>query len=330
MVTIRRAKFEDIPNIMQFMDEHWKPGNILAKNKNFFEWQFIDRNKVNMFIGVDHASNKIYGMIGAVVYNKSTNPDVSGCTWQVIKSSNPRLGLDLHAYMLEQLNVRYCFGLGLSDKTVKINEISGTKVAAMDHYYRLADKDSYKIATVKRKIIPKVKESGYRLKPILSVEEMRQIIPEEELAKRLLSKDYSYIGKRYFQHPVFHYDIWKTVSPDGTSHSVLITRDEMAEGGKVCKIIDHYGNMEDLGKITVALDDLMKERDYEFVDVYSYGIPVEIYEKGGFCRCDEDCKNIIPNYFHPFVRKNISLRLLDVQLEGFKMFRGDGDQDRPC
>lgn len=330
VITIRRAIFEDIPGIMRFMDENWKPGNILAKDRGFFEWQFADRGKLNMFIGVDDTSGKIYGIIGAVVYNKSATPDVSGCTWQVIKSGNPMLGLDLHDFMLRQLNVRYCYGLGLSDKTVRINELSGVKVIAMDHYYRLADRHSYKIASVKRKRIPEVEESGYHLERIRFVEEMKQIIPEEELEKRLLSKDYSYIDKRYFKHPVFHYDIWKVAAPDNNSNSVLITRDEMAEGGKVCEIIDHYGDMEDLGRITAALDNLMKEREYEFVDVYSYGIPVEIYEKGGFCRCDEDSENIIPNYFHPFVKKNISLRVLDAQLKGLILFRGDGDQDRPC
>lgn len=330
MITIRRAEYEDIPNIMKFMDEHWKPGNILAKNRDFFEWQFVDGDKLNMFIGIDVDIDKIYGMMGAVVYNRSANPDISGCTWQVIKSDNPMLGLELNDYVFHQMNARYFYGLGLSDKAVKINKLLGAKVVAMAHYYRLADKESYQIATVERKIIPKAKETGYSLQPVHSAKEMEQILPEKELAKQLLSKDYSYIDKRYFKHPIYHYDVWKIVDGEGTSRSVLITRDETMGDSKVCEIIDHYGRMEDLGEIASALDQLMKERDYEFVDVYSYGIPVEIYENGGFCRCDEDCENIIPNYFHPFVRKNITLRLLDVPLEGLRMFRGDGDQDRPC
>ena len=62
MITIRRAVCEDIPNIMKFMDEHWKPGNILAKNRDFFEWQFVeDDDSVNMWIGIDEEDGKIYG-----------------------------------------------------------------------------------------------------------------------------------------------------------------------------------------------------------------------------------------------------------------------------
>ena len=74
----------------------------------------------------------------------------------------------------------------------------------------------------------------------------------------------------------------------------------------------------------------MEEREYEFVDVYSFGIPVEIYEQGGFVRCGADSENIIPNYFHPFVQENITLKMVDPMLAGLRMFRGDGDQDRPC
>lgn len=330
MITIRRAVFDDIPHIMRFMDEHWKPGNILAKNREFFEWQFVDGDKLNMFIGIDEEAGTIYGMIGAVVYSKSTNPDISSCTWQVIKSSNPILGLDLVDYMCGELSVRYNFGAGLSEKSVKINKLLGYKIIAMNHYYRLADREDYKIAKVADKVIPFAESTGYSLEPIHSVEKMKKIISEKLLAACILSKEYSYIEKRYFGHPIYHYDIWKIVDTEGKSQSVLITRDEVMQDRKICKIIDHYGKMEDLGKIAEALDRLMEERGYEFVDVYSYGIPVEIYEQGGFVRCSEESSNIVPNYFHPFVQENIALKMIDPMIEGLRLFRGDGDQDRPC
>ena len=330
MITIRRATYEDIPDIMRFMDEHWKPGNILATNREFFEWQFVDGDKINMFIGVDEEDGKIYGIMGVIVYNQSTNPDISGCTWQVIKSSNPVLGIDIQKYSRELLNIRYGCAAGLSDKSVRLNELLGEKIIAMDHYYRLADKENYTIARIKRKLIPEVDDTGYRLDVLHSVDEMKQIISEEELAGQVLSKDYSYIKKRYFQHPIYHYDMWKIVDEKGIPRAVLVTRDEIVQDQKICKIIDHYGKSEYLGCITPALDNLIKERDYEFVDVYSYGVPTVLYEQAGFVRCDVNSENIIPNYFHPFVQKNISLRMIQYRVPGLRMFRGDGDQDRPC
>lgn len=330
MLEIRRAVGDDIPNIMKFMDEHWKPGNILAKDQGFFEWQFVDGDRVNMFIGIDDENSKIYGMIGAIVYSRNSNPDISGCAWQTIKSSNPMLGMELLDYMHAQLHPRYACSTGLSKKTVKIDVLLGMVPTAMDHYYRLSDIKDYRIAKVEKKIIPIVEDTGYSLERLHSVEEMKQIISEEELAAQIMSKDYAYIEKRFFNHPIYQYDIWKILNAEEKSRSILVTRDEVIEDRRICKIVDFYGGSEDLGQITVALDRLMKERDYEFVDIYSFGVPTDIYERAGFCCCDEKSQNIIPNYFHPFVQKNVTLRMVEPMVQGMRLFRGDGDQDRPC
>lgn len=328
MLKIRRAVCDDIPNIMKFMDEHWKPGNILAKDRDFFEWQFVEDGKVNMILGIDRET--IYGMLGVIVYNKKEHPDVSACAWQTIKNADPMLGIELLDAMWAEYQYRYACSAGLSKKSVKINELLGGVPTQMDHYYRLADFENYEIAVVKNKYIPKVKKTGYILKRIHHVEEMKEIISEEQLTAGVMSKDYRYIKRRYFEHPVYHYDIWKIVSPDGNAEDVLITREEVFGKSKICKIIDFYGKLEKIGKITAALDSLMTEKQYEFIDVYSYGVPTDIYETGGFIRCEEKSENIIPNYFHPFVRENIVLRMMEPPAKEMILFRGDGDQDRPC
>lgn len=331
MLITRRAVYEDIPNIMKFMDEHWKPGNILAKNRDFFEWQFLEDGKVNMFIGIDDETDKIYGMLGTILYNKSENPDISGCTWQTIKSENPMLGTDLQDVMWQEIHPRYNCSIGLTKKAVEINRVMyGLRPIVMQHYYRLADRMEYKIAKVFDKIISRAENTGYRLEPVCTVEEMKQIISEEQLRKGVLSKDYCYINRRYFEHPVYKYEVWKIIDEKENSKSVLITREETANGSKMCKIIDFYGDLQDLGKIACTLDRLMDIRQYEYIDVYSYGVPIEVYERGGFICCDENNVNIVPNYFHPFVQQNIDLRMMEPTQKGVKMFRGDGDQDRPC
>lgn len=158
MLKIRRAVCDDIPNIMNFMDEHWKPGNILAKDRDFFEWQFVEDGKVNMILGIDRET--IYGMLGVIVYNKKEHPDVSACAWQTIKNADPMLGIELLDAMWAEYQYRYACSAGLSKKSVKINELLGGVPTQMDHYYRLADFENYEIAVVKNKYIPKVKKQA--------------------------------------------------------------------------------------------------------------------------------------------------------------------------
>ena len=40
-----QAKIEDRENIMKFIDRFWKPDHILAKDKEFFNYEHLDGTK---------------------------------------------------------------------------------------------------------------------------------------------------------------------------------------------------------------------------------------------------------------------------------------------
>lgn len=333
MIEIRQATIEDIPAIMKFIGEHWKPNHIFSYNREFFEWQFVEDGQVYIILGVDDAAGVIYGMMGIIPYSYGGEPlDTSGTIWKTIKSDRVMLGMDMEVFAYEHFHIRHSFESGLSRKACRIYTYYDLKPVRLIHYYRLADRSDYLIAAIKNKIIPEVQDTGYRLAPVGSVDEMKEIFSPERLRAGLLSKDYHYIRKRYFDHPVYHYDIWSIVPDEaapGKEGSILITRTEEAQGRRMGKIVDFYGEEDDLGRIGHALDLLMDEMDYEFVDVYSYGIKAETYEKAGMVERKEDDENIIPNYFHPYDQKNVELWMIEPLFEGLRMFRGDGDQDRP-
>ena len=134
MISIRQAVYEDIPLIMKFIDAHWKKGHILARDREFFEWQFVDDGQVNVFLAVDDTAGKIYGMQGVIPYSKRPNPDISGSIWKTIKSPNPVLGMELEKYMFDQLQVRYSCSAGLSDKANRIYKMLGMTPTVMEHY----------------------------------------------------------------------------------------------------------------------------------------------------------------------------------------------------
>ena len=69
--------------------------------------------------------------------------------------------------------------------------------------------------------------------------------------------------------------------------------------------------------------------DYEYVDFYCHGIPIETMKKLGFKLKDEYDSNIIPNYFEPFIQENIPIYFFTTSNENSYIFKADGDQDRP-
>ena len=328
MIEIRRAVYSDIPQIMEFIDKYWKKGHILAKDRQFFEWMYVDNGKVNFYIAIDRDS-KIYGIEGFILYNHSDTPDASGTIWKTIKSSNPVLGLEIEQHMVSDLKIRYGCSAGISEKARRIHELNGCKVEKMLHFYRLNNLSTYKIAKIKQKYIPNVVDTGYRLERVADFEEVKKVLSVEFLKAQKLYKDYAYLNKRYFLHPIYQYDVWKIVKKIGSVKSILITRVEKYKDKQICKIIDFYGDLDDLTKITSAIDNMLRINQYEYIDIYSFGVPKIIYQKAGFVECTDD-SNIIPNYFNPFEQRNIDLYLVDPMIGDLRVFRGDGDQDRPC
>ena len=77
---------------------------------------------------------------------------------------------------------------------------------------------------------------------------------------------------------------------------------------------------------------LLDEYKAEYLDIYSYDVPIDIIDKAGFLDRQEYDNLIIPNYFEPFERKNVDLRYayeITESQEDVRLFKSDGDQDRP-
>ena len=329
MLTTRRAEIKDIPTIMHFLEEYWLHGYLLAHDQDFFNWQFVHDDKVNIWIGIDDESGILYGMQALIIYTYDEYPDIAGSIWLAIKSSNPMLSLDLQDLMWADIEPRICYSPGLRPDAIRIMEKLNYPLSKMDHYYRLADRDKYHIAVIKHKDIRKVPETGYSLRLMDSFSELKDIISERYLESLAPRKNYDYLKWRYYDHPIFSYDLWAISDSKGKDKGILITRDEHANNSSSCKIVDFYGASDILGLITPALDRLIEERGYEFIDVYSYGVPTEIYENGGLTRCETSSDNIITNFFQPYSAINSDIFMVTPSVEGSRLFRGDGDQDKP-
>jgi hypothetical protein len=73
----------------------------------------------------------------------------------------------------------------------------------------------------------------------------------------------------------------------------------------------------------------MNENNYEYIDCYCYGISEKTMNAAGFLQRKETDTNIIPNYFEPFLCKNGDVYYYTSNIENFRSFKGDADQDQP-
>lgn len=329
MIRIRKANKDDIPAIMQFMEDHWLKDYALAHDRELFDWQFVKGDAVNVWIAIDDETGKLYAMEGAILYNELEHPDFAATMWIALPCEVPMVGFQLSETMIKELHLRTSFALGLSDDAVKIQRRLHKPVFAMDHFYRLGDLSEYVISKVADKIIPEVSDSGYRFEAIRSAEEMRGVITDDMLNDYSPHKSMEYVEWRYLRHPIFIYDLWKIVDDKGDAVGMLVTRVENANGGRCAKIVDFYGRNEVIRHLGYAIDCLIREKGYEYIDVYSYGVDVREYEMAGMVRCDEESVNVIPNHFQPYSGENSPIYMIQPLVEDARLFRGDADQDKP-
>lgn len=141
-------------------------------------------------------------------------------------------------------------------------------------------------------------------------------------------KDNDYIEHRYYKHIKYHYKVMGIVRNDKVD-AVVIGRVFRANGKKVFRIIDFLGDEDAFVGTFDAWEIFLNEGGYEYVDFYEYGLNPENLTSAGFFLRDEDDANIIPNYFEPFEQRNIEIHISTNIQDKFRMFKGDGDQDRP-
>ena len=64
---IRLACIEDIDSIMIFINEYWKKGHLLGKNREMFMYEHSDETKVNFLLAIDRNNQSISGILGFTI-----------------------------------------------------------------------------------------------------------------------------------------------------------------------------------------------------------------------------------------------------------------------
>lgn len=312
---------------MNFIGTYWKQNHILAKNRDFFEWMYVDEKGCNFILSIDEKGD-VNGIEGYIPYNNSDNPDVAGTMWKVLKTDNPLLGMEIGKMMYKIANVRADAAPGLTKRAVKINQMLGYLGGRLEHYYLLNNQVKYKLALAPRSNYFFEGNSSKKFVSIQTKEQLSKIILDEEQRKKAPYKDLSYLIHRYMQHPIYHYDLLGIQDHGKDIRCIIVGRMVEYEGTNVYKIIDILGDFKELKGTKDCFYELLQKKQLEYIDLYCFGVPKEYIFSAGFVERIGD-EVIIPNYFEPFERKNIDIYFAASVSEGLVLFRGDGDQDRP-
>lgn len=332
----RLATISDVDNIMGFLKREWNENHILASDRELFLWQYGrteygDYENINFVLMTDKEDN-ILGGIGVIAYSEDLeNLHISTAITKIKKEGLlPMSGVELMKRQNQLIGEKVNFASGANPDTILpiFEKVFHHKTGVMQQYYMLNPNiEKFAIAYVKNKQIEIPERTGYALQKITNIEEVEGQFDFDRLYEHMSVKSKEFLQKRYFEHPIYIYEKWLVRDANEQATALLFGRVVTANQSKALRIVDYRGDIEEIYKLGGAIQELIEENGYEYADLMVDHLDCEKMKTSGFELLDVDGENIIPNYFEPFVQKNIRNHF---QKNGdVVIFKADGDQDRP-
>lgn len=330
----RMAKISDVEDIMNFFKTEWGENHILANDKEFFLYEFQQGKDINFLLAIDKKTGIIDVTYGFIKNTEEIIPNVTDVYGVMFKARNsckiPFIGIETLKRLKDFVPYRTFTSNGVNPRTSMVlqEKILKQKTGRLKHFYRLNENiESYNIAGIENKeIVPIESKTQKSVKEIFSANELFEVFNPEDYINQIPYKDKWYIEKRYFKHPIYNYRVFSI--GDDRDKCIFCGREISVNGAKIMRIVDILGTYNEFRYCGNALDKLIKENEYEYIDFYEHGLDNGIQIDAGFIERKQDDINIIPNYFEPFVRQNVEIYYSITNPE-IIITKSDGDQDRP-
>lgn len=328
----RVANKNDIESIMKFIENNWKSNHILAHNMDFFEYEFLEADgTVNFILAIDRNKGTIECLNGFLkASHDDNNLDVWGSVWKVLDGNMGMLGAELIRRRKELTNCRCDLDVGDNPQTAipVLKVLLKRYTAKMKHYYMLSNRIDYRIAKIS--YVPKktLGKESYNVVQLCNINDVQNRFNVTEYKDSIPYKDYWYINHRFFNHPVYKYEIYG-IEKDDNIGAIIVLRNQLYENRVAVRFVDYIGDRTLIKGIGRFLEKYLKEKsNSEYIDFYCLGIEESYILDAGLVKLRDDDENVIPNYFEPFLQENIDIWVDSMEKDSLFM-KADADQDRP-
>lgn len=337
------ATFADVQPIMNFIQRYWGAKHILATNVDVFLFQYLNqknKQQVNFVVAKDSAGviKAILGFIPSQL--QSSNSDVFAALWKVADDvKSPMLGLKLLNYLRKKTDYGLFTTLGLNETSSSIYRLMKYEVDYMQHFVLLnPSMIDYQIAHVSEANRDALQTRSATLQTTLNHSLTVKVVTDLTVVDDFVfpdgmspKKDLDYLRFRYFNHPVYNYKILAIMN---NQHVVAfwVAREQVLNDRQCLRLVDYYGLDAAIADCALSLNEFVVNSDYEYLDFICMGMDSDSLVKAGFTAVNQESDDlIIPDYFSPYLQKNIKMlysvdRNIDTPI---RLFKGDGDQDRP-
>lgn len=340
MVTIRQCQGADVPDVLTFLDTHWKPGHIFTADRSLFDWQHARRDRSGEYsiaIARRQMDDAIVGVLGYIP-TRHFDPALAGdntlwlALWKVREDvESAGLGLRLVRYVMEHEPHTSVGVIGFNPAVRPLYQALGFGAGELQHYVLPnPDVSAFELASLQHPIHRPIADGGLTATAVNEVSFGSRVagldlsMRDEQVPR----KTPEYFRARYLQHPIYQYACF-VVSRAALPVGLLATRIATHGGRRALRIVDYLGPADAVPGLGGLVLSQVRAAGAEYADVYNSGIDPQLFEQAGFSRVDPDGEDIVPDHFEPFERRNIRILFALKTPQPALLFKGDADQDRP-
>lgn len=314
--------------IKDFLEMYWKHNHSLIKSDSLLEFQHLcpEDSKYNYYILVDGTT--VWGVLGYIPTsqydpNLYHEKDVWGAIWK-IRDDCPIKGVGLELMDKLLSDYKTFAAVGISKVAKKIYRLYGMSIGELSQYY-IANPNTTQpeIGCNLKSSMAEINNTHWTIKPIIDITGVESIISTYKPKKSI-----NYLITRYQNHPIYKYIFWCICKGEAIV-SIWVLRRMIVGKASIFKIVDMYGNIEDVPNLAKQIQDELIKETVEYVDCLNYGIDAKVFERIGFTKLDYNSDTILPNYFEPFEKCNVKIECAVKADVNYVIFKGDSDQDRP-
>ena len=340
MITIRRCQTADVPDVLAFLEAHWKPGHIFTRDRELFDWQYARRDRPGEYsiaLARRNGDDELVGMLGYLPTRRfdpalANNNAIWLALWKVREdiAAGP-IGLQLLNDVTAGEPHASIGVIGFQPAAAAIYSALKFQVGELRHYVLPnPDVSAFELASFERRPNRTVPDTNLTAVAVDDTT-FSATVAGLDLGSRnqqLPFKTPAFFRSRYLQHPRYRYETFALRRGDRPI-GLLATRVAAHGERRALRVVDYIGADDLVPALGRLILDQVRRHGAEYADILNWGIDSAWFEAAGFSPIDPSGPDIVPNHFEPFERRNAPVRFALKADRPAVLFKGDGDQDRP-
>ena len=339
MITIRRCQTADVPDVLAFLEAHWKPGHIFTRDRELFDWQYARQDRPGEYsiaLARKNGDGELVGMLGYLP-TRRFDPSLADdnaiwlALWKVREDiAGGPIGLQLLNDVIRGEPHTSIGVIGFQPTAAAIYTLLKFQVGELRHYVLPnPDVSAFELASFERHPARQVPDTNLTAAAVDDTTFSATVAGLDIGSRdRLPRKTPAYFRSRYLQHPRYRYETF-VLHRDDRPIGLLATRLAAHGERRALRVVDFMGADDLVPALGRLILEQVRRHGAEYADILNWGIDSALFEAAGFSPIDPAGPDIVPNHFEPFERRNAPVRFA-LKADGpAVLFKGDGDQDRP-